>query len=198
MSEMNDDTPMETGDQQSDFDFLHEKKPTIAEHAISADTVLKAAVMEFADLSLRVAELESMLEERKNELNLSNKVVTSMLVERGWTALPLAGGRKLELKESVFARFPKDDKAAEKWLEDNGGGDMLKPTIVVDGRDETVIEALTSVGAEFTQKTDVNTNSLQAFFRRLLGQTKGSVRSIEPEEVPAAFSLFEKKEVVLK
>jgi chorismate mutase len=180
------------------FDFLHEKTPTIDDHAISADAVVKAATVKFSDLSMRLAEKEQELEDIKKELEGVNHQLVDLLVERGWTTLPLAGGRKLELKESVYARFPKEDRAAEKWLEDNGGGDMLKPSIVVDGRDETVIEALSSLGAEFTQKTDVNTNSLQAFFRRLLGQTKGSVRCIEPEEVPACFSLFEKKEVVLK
>jgi hypothetical protein len=180
-----------------EFDFLTQKQE-VSESGVSADAVLKAATMKFADLSMRVAEAEASLEDLKKALEEANKDCTSLLIERGWTALPLAGGRKLELKESVYARFPKDDLAAHKWLEDNGGAELIKPSIVVDGNDDSVIAALESVHAEFSKKIDANTNSLQAFFRRKLGQTKGSVREIEVEDVPASFSLFEKKEVVLK
>ena len=178
-------------------DFLI-NKATIGENDISADAVVKQATMKFVDLSMRVAETEALLDELKKDLENANKDVAAMLVERGWSTLPLLGGRKIELKESVFARFPKDDLAAQKWLEDNGGADLIKPTIVVDGQDGSVIEALESAHATFAKKIDANTNSLQAFFRRKLGQTKGSIREIEVEDVPQAFSLFEKKEVVLK
>lgn len=185
MSEQNEDDFLLTGGE-------------VTEASISADKEVKAAVMKFAEVTMNIGEKEAELEALKKELDEADKKLTDMLIERGWTVLPIAGGRKIELKESVYARFPKTDLAAQKWLEDNGGGELLKPTIEIVGHDNDVIEALAAMHAEFERKVDVNTNSLQAFFRRLLGQTKGSVRTIEPEDVPAAFSLYEKKSVVLK
>lgn len=178
-------------------DFLT-NNTSVSESDIAADKEVKAAVVNFADLTMQLEEAEATVTKLKEDLEVADKLLTSMLVERQWTALPLAGGRKIELKEDVYARFPKNDLGAQKWLEDHGGGDLIKPSISVAGHDGDVLEALESLHAEFEKKVDVNTNSLQAFFRRALGMSKGSVRTVEPEEVPAGFSLYEKKSVVLK
>ena len=148
-------------------DFLTEKSEVTTD-AIAADREVKGAVMEFARLTMEVGEAETQLTALKEALEKANFLLTSMLIERSWTALPIAGGRKIELKEAVYARFPKDDFAAQKWLEDNGGGELIEPSITVAGHENDVIEALESIHADFEKKTDVNTNSLQAFFRRKL------------------------------
>lgn len=166
---------------------------------IAADAVVKAALMKFIDKAMRVAELTALLEEETKALNKANRTITDLLVERGWSALPLANGRKLEVKEGVYARWPANDaETARKFLENNEGADLIKESVVVDGKSQAVIDALSAVGAEFKEKVDVSTNSLQAYFRRMFGQTKGSARKLEPEDVPPCFSLYEKKEVVLK
>lgn len=178
-------------------DFLT-RNETISESDIAADKELRSATMKFADLTLQLAEKEAEVELLKKELDEADKTLVSMLVERGWTALPIAGGRKIELKEDVYARFPKNNLAAHKWLEDNDGGKLIARSIQVVGHDNDVLEALSAMHAEFEKRVDVNTNSLQAFFRRKLGLSKGSVRELEPEDVPAGFSLYEKKTAVLK
>lgn len=178
-------------------DFSHQNTE-VKESDIQADAVLKQKASEFMQLSSDFAEKEAELNLLKDKIEGLNKDLVTLLVERGWSALPLIGGRKLELKEGVYARFPKNDPDCLKWLKNNGGEDLVKSSLVVDTISPEVVDALEGVGAEFAHTVDVNTNSLQAFFKRKLGLTKGSVRELEVEDVPKGFSLFEKKEVVLK
>jgi hypothetical protein len=75
---------------------------------------------------------------------------------------------------------------------------MIKDTLIVEDPDQEFIDLLQAREITFERKKDVNTNSLKAWFRRMLGIAQGTVRRFEEKDVPKEANLFPYWETTIK
>ena len=73
------------------------------------------------------------------------------------------------------------------WLRENQGEHLIKSVANVDAAD---VDKLKDNGIPFTEKNDINTNSLKAFLMDGLG-LKGGVQKFTVEDIPACIHFQE-------
>ena len=99
---------------------------------------LKELAARLVDMKEDIAGLETLLAERKRELNeITHRRMVDAMVECGLTEMKLPDGHKFVLQQFVSGSLPKPDAddddegkrrraAAVKWLEDNGASNIIK------------------------------------------------------------------------
>ena len=163
-------------------------------------------VMKYVDtLDTLSQDIEAMEESLKAKQalfdELSKETLPALLAQNGLDELKLSNGKKLSIKEDVFASIPKNDegkKLALEWLGNNGGIDLIKEEVTVDNPTPEFKNELRVQGLTFEESTAVDTNSLKAWFKRRLGMTKGSIQDLDLNEVPKAMNLFIERKAVIK
>lgn len=136
---------------------------------------------------------------------LSEEILPDFMQSAGFESIKTAQGI-VTLKEDVKARIPADPFAQQRafdWLKENGAGPLIKSEISIQETEEQklstdLIDKLTSLGLSFSKSDAVNTNSLQAYFRDLLGMKQGSVVQMDIADIPKEFSLFHYRKVTVK
>lgn len=157
-----------------------------------------------AEEEVRVAE-EILKQKQSVYRKLSEEVLPDIMGQAGIDKLSTAQGL-LTLKEDLKARIPADPlnrQAAFRWLREHGAAPLVKSEVVIPETDEQkistdLLDKLRELGLLFSTDETVNTNSLCAYFRDLLGMKKGSVVQMEATEVPPEFGLFKYRKVTLK
>ena len=132
---------------------------------------------------------------------IAKETLPALLAENGLDEMKLSNGMKLTIKEDVFVSVPKNDEGKKKvleWLKANGGEDLVHQELTVEGPSEWLRQTLKENECVFEEEIAVNTNSLKAWFKRQLGMTKGSIQSIDLNQVPKEANLYVERRAVIK
>jgi hypothetical protein len=155
-------------------------------------------IVELKKLRRKIEEKEEELKAAKaEEARLSCETIPRLFEQHRVSQLVDDSGAKVSIKEDVYCSIPEDpakQKEALKFLTNNGGGRLIKDTLIVEDPEEAVISLLVNNETEYTRKSAVNTNSLKAFFKEQLGIKKGSTAKLSFTDVPPVFNLFVRKD----
>lgn len=160
------------------------------------------ASTEYKALQSQVEQVEEQLKQLKADAEtLGSYVVPELLSRAGLKKFSLEDGTEVSCKEQVFCSLPKTDPVARDkaldWLNTNGGGSLIKDTLVVESPTEALVESLKGQ-YRLERKRDVNAMSLKSFMSELLGIKKNTVAQVEPDEVPPELHLFIKNQTTIK
>lgn len=175
----------------NDHDFLEESQ-TLDSAALAT---LQGKLSGLTDLRTQIAEVESHLKElKKEEMKRSREDIPSFLLQFGINRLDLDNGMCVTIKEDIACTVPKTDmvkrQAVMNFLIKNGGGGLIKDKVQIEDPTVAVMNKLEEDGVQYARTQDVNTSSLKAFVRGLLGLKKNTVASVEVSEVPKELNLY--------
>ena len=136
-------------------------------------TSVAALARTIRDKESKISDLEQTLkEEKKALLKLTDEEMPSMLAEIGMSSFALDDGSTVEVKQTYGASILVDKRPeAYEWLRDNGYDDIIKNTVACQfGRGE---DDQASAFAAFAQqqgyvpdqKTEVHPQTLRAFVK---------------------------------
>ena len=150
-----------------------------------------------------IAELEEQLKGLKNdERKMSREDIPSYLIQFGINKLSLADGSSVEIKEDLSLSLPKTNPVkrseAIQFLIQQGGGSLIKDNLVLEDPSILIMDQLDKEGTAYKRTQDVNTASLKAFFRGMLGLKKNTIAEITIEDVPKALNLYVYRETKIK
>ena len=132
---------------------------------------------------------------------LVSGIMPSIMSGAGVSKYTTESGSVVENKTQVFASLPKEDLLAReralKWINEQGGGGLIKDKLVVESPTQDLID---NVKGKFPMERiqDVHPSSLKAFVSDLLGYKKGSVARCTEEEIPSELHVFVKNTVSVK
>ena len=151
-----------------------------------------AQQLEALDVAIEEKEKElSELKEKKTQLETVT-IPTIMMRER-IENIGLDNGRQMTMKPVVSVRVPKNEEGRKKVLQflyDHGAGHLIKDSLTVEDAPESLRQKLVEEGIAFDTDISVNTNSLVAWAKGVLGMTKGSVQTIAKDDFPKEADLF--------
>jgi len=180
-----------------DLNFLENQDP-------NEDTLSKLGekVKELIDKRKAVGFLDIKLKEAKSEEKiLSGETIPDLLLGCGLTSLILDTGEKITVNEKLAVTMPKKDirkrQVVFKWLIEIGGEHLIKKELIVEEAEKHIVDYLREKAVPFENKLNVNTNSLKAFLAEKLGMKKGSLQTLEIQDVPRETSPFIYKETKL-
>lgn len=157
---------------------------------------------EATKLSALSEALEAILKQVKKEYDcLTSVIMPSIMAKNKVATYTLENGVKVASKTSVFASLPKEDPIAReralKWINEQGGGGLIKDKLVVESPTQDLID---SVKGKFPMERlqDVHPATLKAFVTDLLGYKKGSVARVTEDEVPPELHVYIKNTVTVK
>ena len=146
--------------------------------------------------------LEVVLKHAKAEYELIvSGAMPKIMAQAGVSKFTTEDGSTCENKIQLFASLPKEDQLAReralKWINEQGGGGLIKDKLVVESPTEDLIN---EVKGKFPMERiqDIHTSTLKAFMSDLLGYKKGSVARFTEEEVPPELHVFVKNTVSVK
>lgn len=137
-------------------------------------------ISSIAKLANEYVELLNKIERFKEELGLMENAarvlseidIPNAMDDVGITSFTLPSGAKISVKEIVKANIPaKRIHEAVEWLEQNGGGDLIKTSITANlSRDDhslavAVIDAIKNCGVDAEKKDFVHWQTLTAWCR---------------------------------
>lgn len=150
-------------------------------------------VVDFLDIVLNHAKAEY-------ELIVSG-AMPKIMAQAGVSKFTTEDGSTCENKTQLFASLPKEDQLAReralKWINEQGGGGLIKDKLVVESPTQDLIN---EVKGKFPMERiqDIHPSTLKAFMSDLLGYKKGSVARFTEEEVPPELHVFVKNTVSVK
>ncbi len=148
-------------------------------------------------LQAEVENADARLKELKQQkARLEEEILPMFLASQGLDELKLANGKRLSVKEDVYCRLPEDPVKREEalaWLSENGGGEKIKDEALIEDLNEDVLEDLESLGVPFSRRRTVNTNSLTAWARDVLGLKKGSTARMDVGDFPQSMGVCVKR-----
>lgn len=174
--------------------------------ATSLDQRTLGDISPLAEEATRLAHLSETVELVLKQINkeydlLTSVIMPAIMAENKVATYTLENGVKVTSKTSVFASLPKEDPIAReralKWVNEQGGGGLIKDKLVVESPTQDLID---SVKGKFPMERlqDIHPASLKAFVSDLLGYKKGSVARLTEEEVPPELHVFVKNTVTVK
>ena len=150
-----------------------------------------------AEEAKRLANLSEELEATLKQVNkeydcLTSVIMPSIMAKNKVATYTLENGVKVTSKTSVYASLPKEDPIAReralKWINEQGGGGLIKDKLVDSVKGKFPMERL----------QDVHPSTLKAFVSDLLGYKKGSVARVTEDEVPPELHVYIKNTVTVK
>jgi len=136
-------------------------------------TSVAALARKIRDKEARISDLEQTLKEQKKELlKLTDEEMPSMLAEIGMSSFALDDGSTVEVKQTYGASILVDKRPeAYDWLRDHGHDDIIKNTVLCQfGRGEDDQAGAFAAFAQKQgfipeQKTEVHPQTLRAFVK---------------------------------
>ena len=136
-------------------------------------TSVAALARTIRDKEARISDLEQTLKEQKKELlKLTDEEMPSMLAEIGMSSFALDDGSTVEVKQTYGASILVDKRPeAYDWLRDHGHDDIIKNTVLCQfGRGEDDQAGAFAAFAQKQgfipeQKTEVHPQTLRAFVK---------------------------------
>ena len=137
-------------------------------------------------LATQVAEIESMLKAKKEELRLtSEQELPDAMQSAGLTQITLSSGEKISINEFYNAHISKvNQEKAYQWLIENGHEGLIKNEVLLKfGREESLVveetvSALQSRGLSPEVRQSVHPSTLKAFVKEQF--TSGNDIPTEP------------------
>lgn len=159
-----------------------------------------------AEEATRLAHLSESLDALLKQVNkeydyLTSIIMPSIMAKNKVATYTLENGVKVTSKTSVYASLPKEDPVAReralKWINEQGGGGLIKDKLVVESPTQDLID---SVKGKFQMERlqDIHPSTLKAFVTDLLGYKKGSVARVTEDEVPPELHVYIKNTVTVK
>ena len=146
--------------------------------------------------------LDALLKQVNKEYDyLTSIIMPGIMAKNKVATYTLENGVKVTSKTSVYASLPKEDPLAREkalaWINEQGGGGLIKDKLVVESPTQDLID---SVKGKFPMERlqDVHPASLKAFVSDLLGYKKGSVAKVTEDEVPPELHVYIKNTVTVK
>jgi hypothetical protein len=134
---------------------------------------------------------EAEYEQSKKEYeHFANVILPQEMFSVGLTSMTLANGGQINVLHKYYVQPNKNDddrRVMSDWLRKNQGEHLIKSVANVAGAD---IDKLKKGGIPFTEKNDINTNSLKAFLMDGLG-LKGGVQKFTVDDIPACIHFQE-------
>lgn len=149
---------------------------------------------------VEICEKELAIAERAERI-ISEETIPILLDNHGVSSITLANGKTLEVKEDVKASVPKDvvrRQNALKWLSDHGAGALIKDEVTIEDPDIAILQTLDLHGTPYVREQNVNSSSLAAWFREKFGIKKGTVSSMDMDEVSPDLSVYRYRKTSLK
>ena len=142
-------------------------------------------------LRLNMLNKEVEYEQAKKEYeHFANVILPQEMFSVGLTSLTLANGGQINVQHKYYCQPNKneaDRKTMSDWLREHQGEHLIKSIANVDAAD---VDKLKDNGIPYTEKNDINTNSLKAFLMDGLG-LKGGVQKFTVEDIPACIHFQE-------
>ncbi len=181
------------------LDFL-EKEESLDSKALAT---LQQKLANLKEKRFAIDEVEERLKAMKNEeRKISREEIPAYLLQFGINKLSLADGTSVEIKEDLTLSLPKTDplkrKEAIAFIIAQGGGGLLKDNLTIEDPSLAVMSQLDAEGMAYKRTQDINTASLKAFFRGLLGLKKNTIAEITKEDTPKALNLYVYRETKIK
>lgn len=128
------------------------------------------------ELQREVDELEKALEIKKKQLDTVQKEdLPSLMFSLGLKSFTLDTGQSVNVKHEVKASIPKaNQEEAFSWLNENGGGALIKNEIIASfkmgeaEKADELLNLLTDQGFKAERKKNVHPQSLVAFIKERL------------------------------
>jgi hypothetical protein len=143
-----------------------------------------------AELKQKMLDAEAAFNDAEREYDYyAGTLLPMSMLNAGVSELTLADGKKLTVNRKFVCapnKNAEDRKIQAEWLAAHGGEHLLKDYAVVDGR---FIDKLGDV--PFEEKHDINTQSLKAFLKDMVGAGGGGAARINAEDIPACFHFNE-------
>ena len=132
------------------------------------------------DMLTKEAEYEAA---KKEYEHYANVILPQEMFSVGLTSITLANGGQINVQHKYYCQPNKNDddrKLMSDWLRGHQGEHLIKSQASVSSED---IDKLKEQGIPFTEKNDINTNSLKSFLMDGLG-LKGGVQKFTVEDIP--------------
>lgn len=130
----------------------------------------------------------------KTEQKMSREEIPGFMLQYGVRMMDVEGAGKIEVKEDLALNLPKTDpekrKEVLRFISQNGGGGIIKDKLIVEDPTMDIIVKLNADHVDFERSQDVNTASLKAFARGLLGLKKNTVATHSVADFPKALNLY--------
>lgn len=143
------------------------------------------------ELNKNMLTKEAEYEQAKKEYeHFANVILPQEMFSVGLTSMTLANGGQINVQHKYYCQPNKNDedrRTMSDWLRKNQGDHLIKSVASVAAAD---IDKLKEEGIPFTEKNDINTNSLKAFLMDGLG-LKGGVQKFTVEDIPACIHFQE-------
>lgn len=143
------------------------------------------------ELNKNMLTKEAEYEQAKKEYeHFANVILPQEMFSVGLTSMTLANGGQINVQHKYYCQPNKNDedrRTMSDWLRKNQGEHLIKSVASVAAAD---IDKLKEEGIPFTEKNDINTNSLKAFLMDGLG-LKGGVQKFTVEDIPACIHFQE-------
>jgi len=123
-------------------------------------------------------------------------VVLTSMTSAGLNSIEDDEGNFVKLETKFYCNPNKNDLDRAKivaWLNSMGGDFLVKKQGIVAAEQ---LDMMRNAGIPFDEKSDMNTNSLKAFLKDLLGYNKGGVAKIQIEDIPDQIHFVISPEVV--
>ncbi len=159
-----------------------------------------------AEEATKLAALAELLDKATTQINkeydlLTSVIMPAIMAKNKVATYTLENGVKVTSKTNVYASLPKEDPLAREkalaWINEQGGGGLIKDKLVVESPTQDLID---SVKGKFPMERlqDIHPATLKAFVSDLLGYKKGSVAKITEDEVPPELHVYVKNTVTVK
>ena len=150
---------------------------------LDADNEISYEDMTVSDIVDHISELETIREEievqserlatlQSRERHIAEIIIPEAMLFNGLPEVRLADGRRVKVKEEVYASA-NDKDALEALLREHGADTMIKFQIELGGlthkQREAVVEQVRKMGFDYQTKNSVHSASLSAWTRELLG-----------------------------
>ena len=169
-----------------------------AQATIEVVRALSNAAEELERLRSRYEEAKAAFEEAEANYDAFRRItLPNMMMDSGVTSLMTTSGVRCELVTKYHCspnKNPEDQRIMSEWLRKHGAGDMVKEYEVVNA---AYVQQLAAMQIPYTEKSEVNTNTLKAWLKDQTGGN-GGFENIKFEDIPDCIHFVRLPEVVIK
>lgn len=179
-----------------DFSYLDEGVAELQTSEVLAD--IANVGNRLRELKQRMIDTKAAADAAEKEYKHYAEVLVPMQMKAvGLDSIKLASGETLCITHNVYCEPNKNERdraIIANWLAKYNGGHLVKQEATVA---QDSLADLDAAGIDYAVSKNINTNSLKAFIKNLLGLAKGSTKVIDVSDIPECihFHMVDKVEV---
>jgi hypothetical protein len=144
------------------------------------------------NLKLKMLKAEAEYETAKKEYDYySSSVLPMAMFNAGVSEVKLMSGGVMTYERKFYCtpnKNAEDKQKMAEWLREHGGEFLIKEKAIVDG---SQIDKLKEASVPYVEVDDINTNSLKAFLKSIIGATDSGTAQVQIGEIPACIHFQE-------